>query len=256
MFQILKNNYIDIFCYSCDPRAAEYFPIDYAQKFVPNWWKKIPSKLYEPSEEGVPEEIAKRRSKLLPTMKRCPGFIEHYKRGIILPMWMEIELVVSKGDIDATCSFGDPNETFSFHPSHQYGSFLDVRKWLHVKIDSPWVISTDKPLNFVYAQPHYNFQDLNNKLFIPNSYDEYQIQHSTEIQMFVNVERDGVINFRPGMPMVHKIPLTEKKIKLHTEYNPNMFFKLKNNYSQSHFEGRWYYLKKHINSMKDKGVLD
>ena len=241
MFQILKNNYIDIYCYSHSSKAVKYFPIDYAYNFIPTWWKKIPSKMYATEES----KSTKKRSDLLRTMKKCPGFIEHYKRGFMLPLWEEIELVVDTGVLETNCASRDA-ETFSFHQPYQYGEFLDIRKWVHVKINSPWVIKTDKPLDFVYAQPHYNFQELNGKLFVPNSYDEYKIQHSTEIQMFVNLEKNGIINLRPGMPLVHKIPITEKKIKLHIEHNPQIYYDLKTEYMNADFDASWYNLKRHL----------
>lgn len=240
MFQILKNNYIDVFCYSRCSKAVKYFPIDYARNFVPDWWKKIPNRVY--MNEDKSEE---KRSNLLPTIKKCPGFIENYKRGFMIPLWEEIEFVIQDGGLETNSASRNP-DTFGFHSSNQYGEFLDVRKWIHVKINSPWAIKTDKPLNFVYAQPHYNFQDLNSKLFIPTSHDEYYIQHATEVQAFINLERNRVINLKPGLPLVHKIPITEKKIKLHIEHNPQMYDDLKTEYADSYFEGLYYNVKKHI----------
>ena len=248
MFQILKNDYIDVYCYSYSSKAVKYFPIDYAHNFVPQWWKNIPAKVYKDETEN--SDLKDKRSNLLTTIKKCPGFIEHYKRGFMIPLWEEIEFVVEDGGLEAHSASRDPG-TFAFHSSRQYGGFLDVRKWVHVKINSPWVIKTEKPLDFVYAQPHYNFQELNGKLFVPNSYDEYRLQHATEIQMFVNLEKNGIINLSPGMPLVHKIPVTEKKIKLHVEHNPQAYNDLKDEYFNTFFDGIWYNFKK---MLRKKGL--
>ena len=243
MFQILKNNYIDVYCYSNNSKAVKYFPIDYAHNFIPQWWKNLPAKTHLDESQNSKEN--KRRSDLFTTMKKCPGFIEHYKRGIIIPLWEEIEFIINESGFQAHNASRNSN-MFEFHNHKQYGGFLNYKNWIHVKIGSPWAIKTDKPINFVYTQPHYNFQDLNGKLFVPNSYDEYTIQHSTEIQMFVNVKNNDIINLSPGLPLVHKIPITEKKIKLHVEYDPQIYNKLKNQYNNTFFEGAWYNLKKHI----------
>ena len=62
--------------------AYEYFPIDYAIKFVPEWWKSLPKEYTKTTNLGLNLNIS--------TLKRCNGFLDLYARGFVLPMWSDL----------------------------------------------------------------------------------------------------------------------------------------------------------------------
>lgn len=208
MFSILLKKHIDVWCYTGNVSAYEYFPIANARDFIPSWWKDMPS---------GKADLASAR---MPSMKRCPGLIEHYKRGFVLPLWSDVEVVVDKtlpGGWSA--AMADMGEVHSHDPI-QHGGFLDSAQWFHMKLNSPWFVETSCPLDFVYCQPHWNWGGLNAELFTPTAYDTFfEGNHSTNVQLFSH--RSSCRNFvlPAGMPVVHYIPVTDKKVVLHTVFD-------------------------------------
>ena len=65
-----KNKKITVDCFTPYRDVYEYAKIDHAIKYIPEWWKNTP---------GVhPEQD-------IQTVKKCPAFLNFYKRGIIIP---------------------------------------------------------------------------------------------------------------------------------------------------------------------------
>jgi len=215
MFSILKRNWVDLFCYTNNRAAYEYFPIAPANNFIPYWWNKIPNNIIEP---GYENDIKSDSIKQV-TMKRCPGIIEYYKKGFMLPLWSDLEFVIDKGNIRASIACGIDENGCDSHPNFQRGQFLTKEVWEHIKISSPWRLSTDKKIDFMYLQPHWNLNNLNKNILIPNGTIDFFFQNGTEIQLFLNRQYDGVVSINAGMPLIHLVPLTDKKIKVHNIYD-------------------------------------
>ena len=217
MFSILKRRWIDVFCYTDDVNAYEYFPIRRAREFIPQWWKDIPN-VYHDSEDQY-KTLATRK----PTMKRCPGIIEYYKKGFMIPLWTDIEIIVDKNINQNGWSTALGNEgSVELHPDYQKGKFLSSGRWFHNKIPSPWKIETTQQLDFLYLQPHWSLNELNSDIMIPNGHISfYKYNHATNVQMFINKETDRIVNIKAGTPILHLVPLTEKNMKLHVQYDEN-----------------------------------
>jgi len=239
MFSILKRNYIDVFCYTNNTNAYEFFPIRRAREFIPQWWKDIPNNMYDETSNYHT------RGFLKTTMKRCPGIIEYYKKGIMIPLWSDIETIVDDkineqgwSTVTADGSSVEPHQDF------QRGNFLSSGNWFLNKLCSPWLIETKEPLDFLYLQPHWNLDELNIDIMIPNGYISfYKNSHATNIQMFINKSLNRVINIDAGTPILHLVPLTDKKIKVHTLYDEERMKLLYKKYSSYSF-GSMYYRKK------------
>ena len=240
MFSILKRRWIDVFCYTDDVNAYEYFPIRRAREFIPQWWKDIPN-VYHDSEERY-KTLATRK----PTMKRCPGIIEYYKKGFMIPLWTDIEVVVNKNINKEGWSIALANgDEAERHPDFQKGNFLPSGNWFFNKIISPWRVETSHHLDFMYIQPHWSLGELNTDIMIPNGYNTfYKGNHSTHVQLFINKQFDKVINIESGTPIVHLVPLTEKKIKLHVLYDENRCSLLDKKASWFSFKANYYTKKK------------
>ena len=52
-------------------------PISQASQYIPGWWKSLPK--HYPTKGAVIEGIT------TPTMRSCPGVMELFPRGLILP---------------------------------------------------------------------------------------------------------------------------------------------------------------------------
>jgi len=240
MFSILKRNYIDVFCYTNNVNAYGYFPIRQAREFIPQWWKDIPNTVYDETSNHHT------RGFLKPTMKRCPGIIEYYKKGFMIPLWSDVEIIVDSNINEHGWSTATAdNSSVEPHPEFQRGQFLSSGNWFHNKLASPWQIETKEPLDFLYLQPHWNLDELNSDIVIPNGYNSfYKGNHSTHIQMFVNKSSNRVINIDAGTPILHLVPLTEKKIKIHTVYDEEHTNMLNKKASLYSFGSKYYRKKK------------
>lgn len=216
MFSIFKKKYIDIFCYTDNINAYEYFPVQKARNFLPLWWKDIPNEVH------TDDCFFKTKSSLLRTMKRCPGIIEFYKKGLIIPLWTDIEFIINN-DINEGCisSAADGTELHS-HPEFQKGAFLPENMWIHKKIISPWYFETKTNEDFLVLQPHWNLNNLNADIVIPNGYSNfYNRNSSTNVQVFAKKEINKVINLNAGLPIAHIVPLSDKQLRIHTSYDPD-----------------------------------
>jgi len=240
MFSILKRNWIDIFCYTDNVNAHEYFPIRKARDFIPQWWKDIPSFMYK--EHNSFKTLGNR----IPSMKKCPGIIEYYKKGLMIPLWTDIEFIIDKNVNENGWSTAVADGVdVEPHADIQKGAFLSSGNWFHNKIISPWMIETKVPLDFLYLQPHWNLNELNKDVMIPNGYNSfYKGNHSTHIQMFINKESDRIVNIYAGTPILHLVPLTEKKIKIHVSYDENSARLLGKKTTPYSFESKYYRKKK------------
>lgn len=240
MFSILKRKYIDVFCYTDNVNAYEYFPICQARDFIPQWWKDIPNMVYDETSNYHTKGFLKS------TMKRCPGIIEYYKKGLMIPLWSDVEIIVDQNINDQGWSTAVADQSaVEPHSDFQKGNFLSSGNWFHNKIVSPWSIETREALDFLYLQPHWNLNELNKDILIPNGYNSfYKDNHETNIQMFVNKSFDRVINIDAGIPILHLVPLTEKKIKAHVIYDEDRVKLLRKKGASYSFVSKYYTKKK------------
>lgn len=237
MFSILKRKYIDVFCYTDNVNAYEYFPVSQAREFIPQWWKDIPNTVYDEDNSYHTKGFIRH------TMKRCPGIIEYYKKGLMIPLWSDIEIIIDRhiNDTGLSIAVADESTEVESHPDYQKGHFLSSGDWYHTKLVSPWLIETREPLDFLCLQPHWNFNDLNKDILIPNGYiNFYKGNCASNIQMFINQSTDRVINIDAGTPILHLVPLTEKKIKVHAIYDEKRVRLLDRKIARYSFDAKYY----------------
>ena len=70
--------------WSTVPGLTELEPVQPANKFLPDWFKKMPRWLEEdnPFDKG--------------TFKNCPGIVDFYKDAFVIPLWADFYLNVSE----------------------------------------------------------------------------------------------------------------------------------------------------------------
>ncbi len=203
IFNIMKrwrksSNDIILDCYTYNPYAYNFAKINYGHHYVPEWWKNTPS---------IVEEH--------PTIKSCPAFIEYYKKGIVLPMWCEVEVQIQpKGEGLFTWKSAQKEFSITEHQQEQFKGFAKEDGY-NLKIISPWFIKCKEEINFTFTQPIWNQRDTMFNLILTPGIVSFKSQMFSNLNYFFqqkDIQQD--INIQPLTPMVIMHPMSERKVKL------------------------------------------
>jgi hypothetical protein len=180
----------------------EYFPLQAAKSFVPEWWKRIPGYLELPNSVGIKIKT--------PTMKTCSGFIDLYSQGFIMPLWADL-VFETKSSGEYAYQFSNPESAMNNHMSSQFGNQLG--NLIHLKIISPWYLKEKSGIKFLLTQPTWNhIKDLND-ITIPPGIVNFQSQVVSNVNMFVPA-KDARYEIKNNTPLMHIIPLTDDSIEI------------------------------------------
>ena len=198
MTDTLKKIVVD--CFTSDGFAYEYAPIVRGSKSFPKWWTKLP--IINP-ENDLDYDLSKRN------MRKCYGFLELYKRSIIIPSWTDLRFKVTpdQGYTWIKSSGADPAE----HSKIQYdGGFND---YYHSKLTSPWILKEKTGVHFLFTAATWNLE--NYDFLIPPGIIEYNVNHGTNINIFMPKKKSEYSFFVPvGKPLVHLVPVSDSKIEI------------------------------------------
>ena len=191
-------------CYTDKSYVSEYAPIDYSNKFLPEWWKDL-SKTVESEYKGLE----------MPTMKTCEGFIAQYKNSITIPAWSDFALqVYSEGTIGHNWVFSDGLSKAEEHPDKQRGLYLPPTRYQHIKLVVPWVLTCYEEIDWQMLGSTWNFNKPE-ELLIPPGIINFKYQFGANINLFVKKdETQKVVRIDHGQPLVQLVPLTERKVEL------------------------------------------
>jgi hypothetical protein len=157
-------------------------PILPAKKMYPDWIKNIPKHS-------------------APTLKSCPGVINLYNYGYILPAWTDMKFILHN---NATYEFecADSN-TFAFsHPKEEYYGFWD--NFVQIKIISPWEIKTVNKKTLV-IEPTWNYSESCFRI-VPGIADTDRKFHCTNVQAFFEIkDYTRIIEIKKNEPLLHFI---------------------------------------------------
>jgi hypothetical protein len=205
VFNIFKRKeepiYLD--CYTCSHFAYNYAKINYAKNYIPDWWKKEPSK----TKDG------------LATIKHCPAFSNFYTKGIVIPLWGEVEITVNPYKSDKPpFEWISANEDFDLHSfchsKDQWSGFGNDSHW-NVKFHSPWLFKTRDAVDFVWSSPTWNMPDTFNSLTILPAVIEFKTQVGAEINFIVQQkEKEQKINLEALTPLAILHPMTERRVEI------------------------------------------
>lgn len=194
-----KEIHLDVFTYR--PEVFEYYPVDHAKRFFPDWWKNMPK---EVELEGTFWPT--------PTIKRCVGFLDYYKNGIIIPLWSD--MAIHTHPLSCNWQFSDGRTNSISHPAEQIGEYIDSNQYRHIKIESPWIFKCKEEVNFVWTQPDWNFEN-HSDYFMPPGVLNFKYNMGTNINMFVDKREEKKYIIPAGQPMVNIIPMSERTVKIH-----------------------------------------
>ena len=199
-----KTTVLDIF--TDDPFVYEHAKIDWAVKYYPEWWKKLP--ILHPSDG-------------LPTLKSCRGFTRLHKKSLVIPMWRNLKLDIEDNTVrqfkwnffTALLPYTTTGPLLSSHHSEQYQGFVN-EDYQHIKLSAPWWVRCNKFVEFMYSDPVWSRPNINDFTVLPGVVD-YKYQPTTNVNiMFKYEDKAREIVLHVGDPIAMLTPLTGERIKL------------------------------------------
>ena len=206
MFDIfIKRSEVVLDCFTTDKNNFDFFSPKKASYFIPQWWKNIPNN------ETAPNKFV--GFKPQNTMKNCPGFLNYYKKGIIIPLWSD--MIITTNTETYSYQFADELSVIEQHAAEQYNFSIDL---IHLKIVSPWFLKSKKGVNFLMSSPYWNHitnHNVTTNFFVTPGITDFYYQHGTHVNVFVT-KKINRFEFQANNPLLHLTPLTEKNIKIKT----------------------------------------
>jgi hypothetical protein len=201
-------------CFTSAPEVFEFVPIVEATKCLPTWWKELPkNKVCFKSLDNLEAT----------NMKHCVGFTDLYKNSFVIRMWSDLLLGIGKiGTTDYRWGYADKKSSLTFHPAVQRGSYLNEKEYQHFKLDSPWILKTNRYVNFFWAGATWNMEQPEKIIWLP-AVNNYYHQASTSINFMCkreNETKEVLIPF--AEPLIYITPLTEHEVVLKNHLVSNL----------------------------------
>lgn len=191
------------------PGVADAFPIVPAKDFRPKWMQA--------AKENYIKTLKERNDKFS-HIYQCPGILELYRHGFIVPMWLDV--IISTDSHRKGFAYKTPTNDF-----HQEGRILidkhdgpavqflpmppDSMPFI-LKINTPWNVIAPKGVKFLMVPIGYpDTFDFENVIGILDPGVSCEIN----FQLWWKV-KDGETVLKAGTPMVHLIPLSEEEFEV------------------------------------------
>ena len=232
-----KRKEIVVDCFTNINTVHEFFPIQESSKFLPDWWKNTPKYSLTNNAYSLLDQK---------TIKSCDGLIDTYREGFMIPLWSD--LLINIKDKILNCVFADSKTISDSHSSLQWNTYADPNTVGHLKIISPWVFKTNKNVKFFFTKPYWNYKVIEDFSILSGTVS-YKTIHDTNINMFINLEKDKNLIVEANSPIVHIMPLTENKIIIKNHLVDDKEF---NSYHEKISFGDNYGLRKRIKENSEK----
>lgn len=191
-------------CFTDRKEVFEFAKPDFANKFLPDWWKNIPTSMPHP--DGFTRTA---------TAKKCVGIIDYYKHGVMLPLWSDLAVEIGPvGTEQYRWQFSDARSHAEMHSFSQFNNYLDPKNIQHLKLISPWGFYCEEDVYWDFADAAWARVATNELKIVPGCV-QFKYQPATNINIFFyrTAERQ-VINFNFGEPLVRITPISERPLKL------------------------------------------
>lgn len=200
----IKPKEVLLECFTSNSSVFDLAKPDHAVKFVPDWWKDVP-----PSFVGAGAFFKS------PTIKKCSGFIENFKHGLMLPMWSDLSIELGRaGTVDYRWQYSDFHSELETHSFEQINNYLDPKQVFHAKLMNPWAFKCKEDTPWMWSNPTWNMLGTNHYVALPGVVD-YKYQHSVHVNLlFSRGQTTKVIEIPFRMPLVQITPLTERRLKV------------------------------------------
>lgn len=189
----------DIFLHAKPKKAVEV---------IPKWFKDLPNTEFS-------DDLTKPLIKL-PNLKSCPGFSGLYQKGFMLPLWSDLNVEVN-GD-RWRYQFADLVSEANDHLPNDMVGLKTLDDYIHLKLMNPWVMTSDCDVDVIYTAPFWNNFGFNNIVVVPGAYSPFILNGHANINLFFKKQINRVVYEIPfGQPLVHVVPVTERKLKIKYE---------------------------------------
>jgi hypothetical protein len=177
----------------CENRMSGVIPEPYpARKFIPDWYKKLG--MYTTSEEDEME---------MPTLKRCPPFLDAMTAGWIIPFPADTTFLVKDDGAGINWKSTFFCDTISNHNLKQILTHPNVPT-VPVKVLNYWVIKTPPGWSCLFTPP----------LNRPDDYFDLMsgiVDTDKEFWEYINFPgflkaKEGTFTIKQGHPMMQVIP--------------------------------------------------
>lgn len=213
MFNLFKKSdlTLEFFTNTNYAMAYEFFPVQSASKFIPNWYKNAPKseKTNNTATIELPEYTVKK------TVKGCIGIQNTITAGAVIPWWSDLQFSV-KGN-DYRYSFADLRSEISHHSNEQAPGFLE--DYLFLKVECPWLLRSSKRIKFM-MMPYFYSDNQQDVIFMPAIGETFTRYNMSNLNFFIAVKRTNdlrTFNFTNNTPAMQIIPLTEDDYTIKTD---------------------------------------
>lgn len=225
---------IEMDCFINDCYVYENVPIVHAHKTYPQWWLDLPLGIKRNFDfslvsanqhnTGVMDSILQNNN-----MKNCYGFTEFYKRGAVIESWADIKFKVGLAGYKFFCSH---SELPTKHDTSQRGT--GFKDYHHAKLNNPWLFEVKEDVKFIFMAATWNME--NNDFIIPPGISNFRLANVGHINIFIP-RKSFEFEIGIGQPLVHLIPLSDKKLKITNHIISNDEYKKKYSAVSSSFYG-------------------
>jgi len=224
----MRPSTIVVDCVTNKKLAFQAAKPELAIKTLPDWWKNLPKT----------KEVTHIQR---PTMRYCRGFIDLYSIGFVQKMWCDFSIYFA-GDGNCRWEFADEVSHAEFHPYWQRENFL--AEATNAKLLSPWKFIERKGTKFFTAPCFWNYKSLPDYSVMPGILDfKYQNSPHFNLMLHQSGDKQGQIIIEYGTPVVHYIPLTDKKIKLKYHLVDDAEFERSSNFMRLKFFNGYKFVK-------------
>jgi len=230
MFDIISRlRPIVLDAYIANSTIYEQFPIVPAKESYPEWWKQMPGVIAGDPQKtwGIPRPS--------PTLKRCDGLIDLYKKAINIPLWSDIIIKVENKNFTFICA-AETETSVTFHDRNQFNSH-EFENSIHAKLMVPWAIREKTGVQFELCHPVWNNIENMHNFTVPTGLLNYRDQNGAHCNMFLPT-RDNTINLTAGTPIMQLIPITERPVKIVNHLVDRQ--EIQHIYELSSFSTDWY----------------
>lgn len=227
---------IHVDCFTADNNAYKFTPVIPALQARPEWFDQITKpnqtntkfKNYVIDDNGYIDfnnDFSNR------TLRSCYGFLEYYKKGFIIENWCDLAVDVTNAGISYHYSTGkEPIIHKEIQTSPGYTNHYIL------KLCSPWIVQTKEDVQFLAMGTEWSFEKYNFRI-LPGVVN---FHYQTSTNAFLTIKKGVPDQFQVpmGQPMVHFIPLTDKRIEIHNHIVTEQEIKTKT-YNETGTAGGW-----------------
>ena len=200
MFSIFnKKKKVIVDCFTYDLTAYEITPITKAALNIPDWWHSLPKY----GKVNTLEDAKNRIQPAYTNMRRCYGFLELYKRGVIIKNWADTVIEVDQENYSYVYSRGDMP---TYHKKTDYNNAFEG--FHHIKLNPPWFLREKSGIPFLKMGAVWNNDDLN--VTFLHGITTFDVNASTAINLMLpKTENKYTVKLNMGNPLIHFIPLRD-----------------------------------------------